>query len=65
MKIQDEEYRLIIKDNSNQLAKLNKEKLKLEKGLLQQKQTIDFTKLIQQLNGFFKTLFMTKKFFIN
>ncbi|WP_083879369.1 DUF4368 domain-containing protein [Robertmurraya massiliosenegalensis] len=35
-----------------QLAKLNEEKLKLEKGLLQQKQTIDFTKLIQQIEQF-------------
>lgn len=50
--IQDEEYRLLIEDNGIQLAKLNEEKLKLEKGLLQQKQTIDFTKLIQQIEQF-------------
>ncbi len=50
--IQDEEYRLLIEDNGIQLAKLTEEKLKLEKGLLQQKQTIDFTKLIQQIERF-------------
>ncbi|MGG4038711.1 recombinase family protein [Heyndrickxia ginsengihumi] len=50
--IQDEEYRLLIEDNGIQLAKLNEEKLKLEQGLLQQKQTIDFTKLIQQIERF-------------
>lgn len=50
--IQDEEYRLLIEDNSTQIAKLNGEKIKLEKGLLQQKQTIDFTRLIQQVERF-------------
>lgn len=50
--IQDEEYRLLIEDNGIQLAKLNEDKIKLEKGLLQQKQTIDFTKLIKQIEQF-------------
>jgi hypothetical protein len=52
--IQDEEYRLLIEDNGNQLAKLNEEKAKLEQGLLHQKQTIDFTKLINQVEQFVK-----------
>lgn len=39
-----EEYRLLIEVNRNQIAKLNEEKVKLEKGLFQQKQTINFTK---------------------
>lgn len=52
--IQDEEYRLLIEDNGNQLAKLNEEKAKLEQGLLHQKQTIDFTKLVNQVEQFVK-----------
>ncbi|MDV2887481.1 recombinase family protein, partial [Alkalihalophilus pseudofirmus] len=43
---------MLIEDNGIQLAKLTEEKLKLEKGLLQQKQTIDFKKLIQQIERF-------------
>lgn len=50
--IQDDEYRLLIEDNGNQIAKLNEEKVKIEKGLLQQKQTIDFTKIIRNLENF-------------
>src|SRR5699024_8746805 len=50
--IHDDEYRLLIEDNGNQIAKLNEEKVKLEMGLLQQKQKIDFTKLIQQIEQF-------------
>lgn len=50
--IQDDEYRLLVEDNSDRITKLNEEKKKLEKGLLQQKQTIDFTKLIQQIEQF-------------
>lgn len=50
--IQDDEYRLLIEDNGNQIAKLNEEKVKIEKGLLQQKQTIDFTKIIRNLEKF-------------
>ncbi len=59
--IQDEEYRLLIEDNGIQLAKLNEKKLKLEKGLLQQKQTIDFTKLIQQIEQFVQTLVLDEE----
>lgn len=44
--IQDEEYRLLIEDNGIQLAKLNEEKVTLEKRLLQKKQLINFMKLI-------------------
>ncbi|WP_233880278.1 recombinase family protein [Virgibacillus halodenitrificans] len=50
--IQNDEYRLLVEDNSDRITKLNEEKKKLEKGLLQQKQTIDFTKLIQQIEQF-------------
>jgi site-specific DNA recombinase len=50
--IQDDEYRLLIEDNGNQITKLNEEKVKIEKGLLQQKQTIDFTKIIRNLENF-------------
>ena len=50
--IQDDEYRLLIEDNGNQIAKLNEEKVKIEEGLLHQKQTIDFSKLINQIEQF-------------
>lgn len=59
--IQDEEYRLLIEDNGNQLAKLNEEKAKLEQGLLHQKQTIDFTKLINQVEQFVKNPILDKE----
>ncbi|EFV71676.1 resolvase domain-containing protein [Bacillus sp. BT1B_CT2] len=52
--IQDDEYRLLIEDNGNRISKLNEEKTKLEKGLLHHKQTIDFTKLINQIEEFVK-----------
>ncbi|WP_257821889.1 hypothetical protein [Salipaludibacillus agaradhaerens] len=50
--IEDDEYRLLTKDNGTQIANLNEEKRNLEKGLLLQKQAIDFTAIIQQIELF-------------
>lgn len=50
--IQDEEYQLLIEDNGSKLEKLNDEKIQIENGLFQQKQNIDFTRLINQVEQF-------------
>lgn len=59
--IQDEEYKLLIEDNSKQLAKLKEEKAKIENILLKHKETIDFKELNQTLEEFVQNPVLDEK----
>lgn len=50
--ISDEEYRMLVDDNSEQIAKLNDEKAKIEQQLKYHKQTFDITKVMKKLEDF-------------
>ncbi|CAM3949097.1 hypothetical protein MEZE111188_17265 [Mesobacillus zeae] len=59
--IQDEEYKMLIDDNSVQITELNEERVTLEKRLLHQRKNEDLQKLIQQIKEFTQKPVLDKK----